>query len=79
MRKALREVCRENRVIFDPGTDFDPSRYYGFSPVDVIAIHNHRRGVGAGLWFRLRDGRVFDKTGSADARDTSLYDTWRDE
>jgi hypothetical protein len=78
MRKALREVCRENGVCFNPDTDFDPSDYYGFAPADVAMIHNHKRGAGAGLWFRLRNGRVFDKTGEAAERDPALYDTWTD-
>ena len=78
MRKALREVCRDNGVCFVPGSDFNPSDYYKFTPTDVAAIHNHKRGTGAGLWFRLRDGRVFDRTGAADERDPLLYDTWLD-
>ena len=78
MRKALRELCRKNGVVFDPGPDFDPCDYHKFAPEDVAAIHNHKRGAGAGMWFRLRDGRVFDRTGGADERDPALYDTWKD-
>lgn len=78
MRKALRELYRENGVPFHPDEDFDPAKYYSFAPADVAVIHNHKRGVGAGLWFRLRDGRVFDKTGAHSEPSPALYDTWRD-
>jgi hypothetical protein len=34
--------------------------FYGFEGSDVVQVHEHRQGVGPGLYFRLRDGRVID-------------------
>jgi hypothetical protein len=34
--------------------------FYGFVSTDVVLVHEHKQGVGAGLYFRLRDGRVID-------------------
>jgi hypothetical protein len=34
--------------------------FYGFAGCDVVQVHFHKQGVGAGLFFRLRDGRVID-------------------
>lgn len=74
MRRALRDLCRDNGVDFEPGEDADPSAYFPFSPADVAAIHTCKRGTGNGLWFRLRDGRVFDKVGLPAENDPALYD-----
>ena len=74
MRRALRDVCRANGVDFVPGADFDPSAYYDFAPADVAAIYTRKRDAGNGLWFRLHDGRVFDKTGEPAESDPALYD-----
>jgi len=47
---------------------------FGFLPQDVEGIHTHKAGEGEGLWFRLRDGRVFSKYGKPAAADHALYD-----
>ena len=74
MRRALRDLCRENGIEFDPGAGSDLSAYFPFSPADVTAIHTSKRGKGNGLWFRLHDGRVFDKGGLRAEDDPALYD-----
>ena len=74
MRRALYDLCRENGIEFDPGAGSDLSAYFPFSPADVTAIHTSKRGTGAGLWFRLHDGRVFDKGGLRAEDDPALYD-----
>lgn len=51
-----------------------PESFYGFDAAEVKATHHHKQGKGAGLWFRLRDGRVFDKYGHSDTGDALLYD-----
>lgn len=38
-------------------------QFYGFSPGEVTDIHLNKCGSGSGIWFRLRDGRVFDLRG----------------
>jgi hypothetical protein len=34
--------------------------FYGFEGSDVVVAHEHKQGVGPGLYFRLRDGRVIE-------------------
>lgn len=50
----------------------------GIVPLDVtpahLTTHRHKVGTGAGLWFRLPDGRVFDQWGSPSLGDPALYD-----
>jgi hypothetical protein len=46
----------------------DPVAFYGFGPDDVACVH-FWKGNEEGLWFRLKDGRVFD--GEARPCDTS--------
>lgn len=45
-----------------------------FLPGDVREVHFYKIGAGRGLWFRLRDGRVFDDRGRLSASDPALYD-----
>ena len=51
-----------------------PEEYFGFNPADVEAIHFHKQGTGEGAWFRLKDGRVFDKFARASESDPASYD-----
>lgn len=37
-------------------------RRYPFQAEDVMLIHSYRGGI-RGFWYRLHDGRVFDKHG----------------
>jgi hypothetical protein len=76
MRHALRAYCRDNGVDFVPSADLDPTSYYGFAPADVAMVHAYKHDAGAGTWFRLHDGRVFDRAGVPDDPDPALYDMW---
>jgi hypothetical protein len=51
-----------------------PEEYFGFHHHDVKSIHFHKNGYGRGFWFRLRDGRVFDKFAQPDDPDRIWYD-----
>jgi hypothetical protein len=51
-----------------------PEDFYGFEATEVKATHHHKQGKGVGLWFRLRDGRVFDMLGHSDEVDPAFYD-----
>lgn len=51
-----------------------PEEYFGFSPEDIEAIHFHMQGFGEGAWFRLKDGRVFDRFAQASVSDPAYYD-----
>jgi hypothetical protein len=51
-----------------------PEEYFGFHSEDVEIIHLHLQGVGSGTWFRLNDGRVFDRFAQLSDPDPSFYD-----
>ena len=48
--------------------------YFGFRAEDVATFHTHKQGCGAGVYFRLRDGRVFDTAAQEQDPDPDLYD-----
>ena len=37
--------------------------FYGFRPEDVAELHLRKHGFGPGVWYRLKDSRVFDAAG----------------
>jgi len=47
---------------------------FGFTPQDVEGIYTYKDVEGKGVWFRLKDGRVFDKYGKPSSADHTLYD-----
>lgn len=47
---------------------------FPFFSVEVQEVHHHKIGEGRGLWFRLRDGRVFNDRGRITDSDPLLYD-----
>jgi hypothetical protein len=48
--------------------------FYGFAASDVHTFYSHKQGLGAGLYYRLRDGRVIDAGGQPHDPDPLLYD-----
>lgn len=48
--------------------------YFGFSYHEVALVHSHKQGVGAGLFFRLRDNRVIDVLGQSHDPNPLWYD-----
>ena len=46
---------------------------FGFMPQDVEGIHTYKVDEGSGVWFRLKDGRVFNQHGAPAAPDHALY------
>ncbi|HXR75358.1 MAG TPA: hypothetical protein VN737_05250 [Bryobacteraceae bacterium] len=50
-----------------------PEELYGFGPSDVSEMHFYRAGAGRGVWYRLKDGRVFDSQGRPSRRDRISY------
>ena len=48
--------------------------FFGFADVDVARLHFHKQGFGGRVFFRLRDGRVFDSTGQQHDPDPHWYD-----
>lgn len=50
-----------------------PEAFYGFSDSDVVEIYNRKVGCGAGVWYRLKDGRVIDAFGKLSDRNPRRY------
>jgi hypothetical protein len=48
--------------------------FYGFRASDIVEVHVWMMGFGRGLFFRLRDGRVFDAAARQHDPDPALYD-----
>ena len=48
---------------------------FGVMPSEIVGVHTYKKGAGDGIWFRLKDDRVLDKTGAEDDSDPGLYDT----
>jgi hypothetical protein len=55
--------------------NLSPEQVYSFNVSGIIGVHTHKIGYGGGIWFRLKDGRVFNKYGKEDNPNPSLYDT----
>ncbi len=55
-------------------TAASPKEYFGFDHLAVASIHYRHRDLGAGMWFRLRDGRVFCEMAMPADQDAQMYD-----
>ena len=76
--EALRIMKRTLKDLTDSGAlsvraETDPAAFFGFRPEDVAAVHFRKRGA-SGVWFRLKDGRVFNRYGGLDDPDPAPYD-----
>ena len=69
MLKHFKLARRLRKTIAD-----NPEEYFGFHPEDIEVIHFHFQGVGEGTWFRLNDGRVFNRFAELCDSDPSFYD-----
>ena len=54
-------------------SDISAEAFYGFKPTDVVNLHFDKNGTGEGVWFRLRDGRVFDQKGEPSEKESEWY------
>ena len=61
-------------VLLGQTTASTPEDYFGFNQSQVADVHFYKAGVGPGLWFRLRCGRVVDEVAMTTCRDPDLYD-----
>jgi hypothetical protein len=59
MQEHFASLCSKGRT----GDAATPQEFYGFQPEDVAELHFHQHGVGRGVWYRLKDGRVIDALG----------------
>ena len=51
-----------------------PEEFFGFHHRQIETVHFHKRGVGAGIWFRLHCGEVINEIAAPTCRDPGLYD-----
>lgn len=60
-----------------PNDDGDllPEMFFPFHPSEVAGVHYHKTGSGDGVYFRLKDGRVFSSYGDwCEDTDPKNYD-----
>lgn len=59
----------------DPDSGYTCESVFGFTLAEIEGVHTYKTGVGGGMWFRLKDGRVIAGPGEEDDPDPALYDT----
>jgi hypothetical protein len=77
LRCIFNELMREHHrqgVLLGQTTATTAEEYFGFRHTEVVKVHTHKQGVGNGLWFRLRCGRVVDEVAKAACRNPDLFD-----
>jgi hypothetical protein len=77
MYRAI-EQLQKRRATLHANVDkipLDLKAVFPFRPTDVEGIHTRKADEGAGVWFRLKDGRAFTKYGQPAPHDPALYDT----
>ena len=77
LRAVFNDLMRQHHrqgVLLAQTMASTPEDYFGFHHSQVERVHFHKAGVGGGLWFRLRCGRVVDEVAMATCRDPDLYD-----
>lgn len=52
-----------------------PKAFYGFRADDIVEMYIRKSGSGAGLWYRLKDGRVVDAFGRPSDPNRRRYKT----
>lgn len=75
LNRCLVELYEAGEIEPDEHGDLKPEQVYPFPVREIQGVHTHKTGAGDGVWFRLKDGRVFDKGGAAAEADPALYDT----
>lgn len=75
LNSCLIELYEDGEIAPDEHGDLKPEQVYPFQVSELAAVHTHKTGAGDGVWFRLKDGRVFDKRGEEQQADPALYDT----
>ncbi|HUQ94171.1 MAG TPA: hypothetical protein VM120_20990 [Bryobacteraceae bacterium] len=73
MRVAVENLRQESAFSSRPGPPPDLLRVFPFLPDDVEGIYTQKTGEGFGVWFRLKDGRIFDSRGQPSEPDPACY------
>src|SRR5690348_13277961 len=72
------EITMEKWFVMSRGLGVTEARtkeeFYGFRAADIVDVYTHLMGYGDGVFFRLRDGRVFNVAGRQCNPDPMLYD-----
>jgi len=63
LHKIAEDAMEAFALLLSKDMQVTVEQFYGFAPAEVSDIHLRKNGHGTGLWFRLRDGRVFDLRG----------------
>lgn len=77
LREVFNDLMREyhrQAVLVGGATASTPEEFFGFHHGEVRTVHFHKKGVGYGVWFRLKCGRVVDEVARACRRDPEVYD-----
>jgi len=75
MYRAIGQLQKRRAALHADEPTLDLNHVFPFQPTDVEGIHTHKTDEGDGVWFRLKDGRVFTKYGQPAPYDPALYDT----
>lgn len=73
MNRAVKRLQERGDVRLPPGDEATRRHVFCFDSRDVVEVHTYKKDVGAGVWFRLEDGRVFDRCGHVSEFDPGLY------
>ena len=74
---AFNELMRKHHrqsVLLGNTVTTTPEDFFGFHHSQIETVHFHKQGVGSGVWFRLRCGRVVNELAAPTCRDPGLYD-----
>ncbi len=77
LRSVFNDLMRKHHrqgILLGQTKAATPEDYFGFRHREVAEVHFHKQGVGPGLWFRLRCGRVVDEVANPACRNPELYD-----
>jgi len=77
LRKMFNDLMRTHHrqgVLLGQTMASTPEEYFGFHHRQVETVHLHKQGVGSGIWFRLRCGRVVNEVATPTCGDPDLYD-----
>lgn len=77
LRASFNDLMRKHHrqsILLGQTMASNAEEFFGFHHGQVEAVHFHKHSVGAGIWFRLRCGRVVDEIGTPTCRDRDLYD-----
>jgi hypothetical protein len=74
MYRAIEQMQKEQVLPSSREMTFALNDVFPFHPEDVEGVHTHKIDEGKGVWFRLKDGRVFTRRGELAPDDPALYD-----